>query len=1100
MALRKSNTNLATHHTPDIDTFNYSRNIPMDQAIFEKALVDKVNKVVYPIAINIPKYIIIGTDFAKPLSILESSNIKITKSKSEILNIPKFKLATPESNVITIPEVKLNTPIGNMVNAPNIIPNIPNQNVITDPNTVIVPPNLNLIIDPNTPINNVIPINQVSNIATSPFINSVYGSWASSFIQIVPFLNTTINITAETPPMLPFINSIYGQMQNSFVQIIPFMNFSAKPQLPPYAANLNYLWNALATPMNIPNQYKNILLFGTNDIAPHIPSSIIISKFINQIYGNWKTTPTIINFFSSGQMNVPAAYDNIILLDSTFDLPLSQYNSPVVQSSHINYTNITALNTATKDNFLKDFKFSWGFKDYDSFFMPVHFNTLKIGAGDNVQPFIMHAPGNVFEIGRTSIKESMGVPRRSSTEFIRGNEQSVLSISEDVYRMTMFSASPAGLLWNIQQAGMQLMNPLTDKTTGQLIQPTRIYNPLIPIVQAGINPIGGHMPRHLYLLNNSDYESVTRVNNDNETFEKTNRLAKISQDLGIFKYHIGYPFSGDPIKNISGFGGPNSVYGVGWTDFYVAQKQNFAFDAQMTSLFGNELDAIRKKYLSYYDAGKYPQLQYSTDGKHLNIYSQITEIYGSNIIGDEFEFTKTPIANANHNTYHDMIIDTNGYYYNNSLVNNIIFIGDAGAKYQSYTYPFNNWDGDDSKAKISSYINMQKLIDSNIINIFDNTANSKNQDDRQFFTFDDIFAYSTSILDNELNTKDATIPANISSQQDINISPIVGMFNDTISNSEFAVDNGNPLDKSGVILADNLISAPVGKNWKGGFDTTYNSFLTYKNLKSLADFPGVGAGLPDNIEGYRQLMIDKIKPTYPPVEGINRMERRVGISDAGNDNADWMYDNTQYYKDAEGQQVAIKQDFVKFYITIIRYKEDGSNDSKISKQHIQFRNTIASLTYNFSPTWRGIDYIGNPGKSYIFQDLVRKISTKFIVAAQSRTEMAEIYKKLNLLARQVAPSYTMAGNIMSPMVELTIGDYISQEPAIIEGLSFEVQDDFIWDIGYNKVKDGADDPRFGPSEQYELPMYISVNADFTFLNKETPDRDLSNFFGPDKWL
>ena len=85
-----------------------------------------------------------------------------------------------------------------------------------------------------------------------------------------------------------------------------------------------------------------------------------------------------------------------------------------------------------------------------------------------------------------------------------------------------------------------------------------------------------------------------------------------------------------------------------------------------------------------------------------------------------------------------------------------------------------------------------------------------------------------------------------------------------------------------------------------------------------------------------------------------------------------------------------------------------------------------------------------------------------------------MYKKLNYLASVCAPDYSSAGYMRGNIVTLTIGGYFYEQPGIITGFSYEMNDDnATWEIGIND--EGGDD-----TSVKELPHLIKVSG-FNFI-------------------
>ena len=141
-------------------------------------------------------------------------------------------------------------------------------------------------------------------------------------------------------------------------------------------------------------------------------------------------------------------------------------------------------------------------------------------------------------------------------------------IGADVARVAQFIASPKGLLWTAKQAGLQLSNPFTENDT-------RVFNPIQLVANVATAPLGIRVQRHGLIGVTRTYEQVVAAKNagaapgllykvpapNGGTY---NRLLALTKE-----YFVGLPIRtlvGLPSGTLSApFGGPKSVYGIGFT-------------------------------------------------------------------------------------------------------------------------------------------------------------------------------------------------------------------------------------------------------------------------------------------------------------------------------------------------------------------------------------------------------------------------------------------------------------------------------------------------------------------------------------------------------
>lgn len=164
----------------------------------------------------------------------------------------------------------------------------------------------------------------------------------------------------------------------------------------------------------------------------------------------------------------------------------------------------------------------------------------------------------------------------------------------------------------------------------------------------------------------------------------------------------------------------------------------------------------------------------------------------------------------------------------------------------------------------------------------------------------------------------------------------------------------------------------------------------------------------------------------------------------------------------------ITTDIIPFRIGVI------SNDDPSRKTYIHFRAFLDNISDSYSAEWKSQKYIGRGEDFYTYGGFDRKVSLGWTVVAQSSAELIPMYKKLNYLASVVMPDYSPSGYMRGNMVTLTVGGYFNEQPGIITGFSFDMNDDnATWEIGINES--GSED-----TNTSQLPHLIKVKG-FNFI-------------------
>jgi hypothetical protein len=177
------------------------------------------------------------------------------------------------------------------------------------------------------------------------------------------------------------------------------------------------------------------------------------------------------------------------------------------------------------------------------------------------------------------------------------------------------------------------------------------------------------------------------------------------------------------------------------------------------------------------------------------------------------------------------------------------------------------------------------------------------------------------------------------------------------------------------------------------------------------------------------------------------------------------------YRSENVAQDSVVNDLCKFRIAII------DNDTPNFKTFMHFRAFLGPISDSYTAEWNPVQYLGRGEKFYNYNGFTRQISLSWTVAAQSKQELIPMYKKLNYLASSLTPDYSSTGYMRGNLAQLTIGGYLYEQPGIITGLSYEIQDDTTWEIGINP--NGGSD-----GSVKELPHIIRVTG-FNFIPIQT---------------
>lgn len=178
-----------------------------------------------------------------------------------------------------------------------------------------------------------------------------------------------------------------------------------------------------------------------------------------------------------------------------------------------------------------------------------------------------------------------------------------------------------------------------------------------------------------------------------------------------------------------------------------------------------------------------------------------------------------------------------------------------------------------------------------------------------------------------------------------------------------------------------------------------------------------------------------------------------------------------------------KNDLVKFRIAAI------NNDNTGKKVFMHFRAFIDSFQDQYNATWSPSKYVGRGEDFFTYAGFTRTISLGWTVYAQSKGELIPMFKKLNYLATNLAPDYSDAGYMRGPLVQMTVGGYLYEQPGFITNLSYDIPQESTWEIGVGQ-EGMKEDPTLltNDTSVKELPHMIKVSCQFTPIHEFVPSK------------
>ena len=140
-------------------------------------------------------------------------------------------------------------------------------------------------------------------------------------------------------------------------------------------------------------------------------------------------------------------------------------------------------------------------------------------------------------------------------------------------------------------------------------------------------------------------------------------------------------------------------------------------------------------------------------------------------------------------------------------------------------------------------------------------------------------------------------------------------------------------------------------------------------------------------------------------------------------------------------------DLIKFYIK-----------DPIGGKTLRFRSYITAMNDSLGATWTGVKYIGRPNNLFLYEGASdRKLSFSLKVAALSRYDVVHMWKKVNYLTSLCYPHVNSnTGQMIGPVVGLTLGDWFQDEPGFFDSVNITVDTSSPWEINLEDHRYAAD--------------------------------------------
>jgi len=184
------------------------------------------------------------------------------------------------------------------------------------------------------------------------------------------------------------------------------------------------------------------------------------------------------------------------------------------------------------------------------------------------------------------------------------------------------------------------------------------------------------------------------------------------------------------------------------------------------------------------------------------------------------------------------------------------------------------------------------------------------------------------------------------------------------------------------------------------------------------------------------------------------------------------------------------EDLVPFYFKVL-HKDTPPNKPLFSTSDtpegiLQFRGTLKTVNHSVTPQWSSKKYFGRPDSVYTYTGYSQNLSFSFQVYAPTRDDMVEMYENLNHLVDMCKPAWnTQKSYMKGPITELTIGNYMEDQPGFIASLSISPDEQIYWDLGKDPIKGLPQIAQVVPQGLIDSVPFIGANPKKLRTNRES---------------
>lgn len=256
----------------------------------------------------------------------------------------------------------------------------------------------------------------------------------------------------------------------------------------------------------------------------------------------------------------------------------------------------------------------------------------------------------------------------------------------------------------------------------------------------------------------------------------------------------------------------------------------------------------------------------------------------------------------------------------------------------------------------------------------------------------------------------------------------------------------------------------------------------------------VGAGVPVDrsafSKSYSQIKNSEVSPKVS-------LKTKLGIESS--ERMDFLNEKTQYTPN-QGTKLQLADGTVldDYDFVTLKFRSLSSGLA------VNFRATITGLSESTTPSWDSAQFIGSPFKYYTYSGIERSVTFNFKVYSTTPLQHIAAWQRLNFLTGLAYPQGYAGGiGVRAPFIQLTLGNMYKDRACYIDSLSYSIDDNAPWHVGFTEASGLADDSKFNINGQetsldnYILPKIIDVAITLKLVEQRS-NTEAGYLYGFDK--